>query len=543
MQYTWGFRVWVHQVVQNHYRCLGLPDGASIERVRVAYAGALQVFLQSQKSGKPLPKADFEALRAAYAVLGDPEQKAAYDRRLAGAAGPLSNPTVLAVPALPRAGPEGQRVSLQKEIPHVGSKRDAEICPQTAPPAGRSRRTALEPSGKPPLLREDPNPPPASPRTASRSDILDVSLELRRPPAPEPRHSGALSGVQGNPGRSEALSPAKATVVRHPLSFTGNGSEYFRIWIVNLLLNLVTLGLYSPWAKVRREKYFHRNTLLDGCGFDFHGRPLAILKGRILAYIMLVSLTLVQSLEPNYYFIAVILVLPIVPWLLLRSFIFRARNTSHRGLRLEFGGTYLESFVTYIGFGLLSIVTALIAFPLLCMRIKRFRFDNLSFGGFNFETDLSGKTIFWIFLSALLIFMGSLFALFLFLTLFNVSSITLVVLVVGFAVISAVSAAYVQANLANHVWNSIRLGRHSFESTQTFGELSWIVIGNTVLTMLTLGLYWPWAKVRLARYLAEHLVFHAADVESLNEFVGTRVADATASGEEITEAFDFDIAL
>ena len=41
------------------------------------------------------------------------------------------------------------------------------------------------------------------------------------------------------------------------LEFTGSGSEYFRIWIVNLLLTLVTLGLYYPWAKVRRLRYFY----------------------------------------------------------------------------------------------------------------------------------------------------------------------------------------------------------------------------------------------------------------------------------------------
>ena len=33
------------------------------------------------------------------------------------------------------------------------------------------------------------------------------------------------------------------------LVFTGSGSEYFRIWIVNLLLMFVTLGIYFPWAK------------------------------------------------------------------------------------------------------------------------------------------------------------------------------------------------------------------------------------------------------------------------------------------------------
>ena len=32
----------------------------------------------------------------------------------------------------------------------------------------------------------------------------------------------------------------------YPLEFTGSGGEYFRVWIVNVLLGIVTLGFYTP---------------------------------------------------------------------------------------------------------------------------------------------------------------------------------------------------------------------------------------------------------------------------------------------------------
>ena len=54
-----------------------------------------------------------------------------------------------------------------------------------------------------------------------------------------------------------------------PVVFTGNAREYFGIWIVNLLLSILTLGIYSAWAKVRRKKYFYQHTLIDGAGFDY----------------------------------------------------------------------------------------------------------------------------------------------------------------------------------------------------------------------------------------------------------------------------------
>ena len=49
------------------------------------------------------------------------------------------------------------------------------------------------------------------------------------------------------------------TESEHPVAFTASGSEYFRIWIVNLLLIIVTLGLYLPFAKARRLRYFYAN--------------------------------------------------------------------------------------------------------------------------------------------------------------------------------------------------------------------------------------------------------------------------------------------
>src|SRR5437867_12462369 len=73
--------------------------------------------------------------------------------------------------------------------------------------------------------------------------------------------------------------------------FTGRGSEYFRIWVVNLLLTLLTVGLYSAWAKVRKATYFRHNTWLDGHVFDYHGNPVAILRGRLVAVVLLTGYT------------------------------------------------------------------------------------------------------------------------------------------------------------------------------------------------------------------------------------------------------------
>src|ERR1700722_353561 len=94
--------------------------------------------------------------------------------------------------------------------------------------------------------------------------------------------------MDNHPGSESTLQSASARAPEQ-LHFTGSGAEYFGIWIVNLLLTIVTLGIYSAWAKVRRLKYFYRHTEVAGSGFDFHGSPIRILVGRVLALVMLIA--------------------------------------------------------------------------------------------------------------------------------------------------------------------------------------------------------------------------------------------------------------
>ena len=59
-----------------------------------------------------------------------------------------------------------------------------------------------------------------------------------------------------------------------PFAFNGSGKEYFGIWIVNILLSIITIGIYSAWAKVRNKRYFNGHTELDGHRFDYHASPI-----------------------------------------------------------------------------------------------------------------------------------------------------------------------------------------------------------------------------------------------------------------------------
>jgi len=67
-----------------------------------------------------------------------------------------------------------------------------------------------------------------------------------------------------------AVPAADTTQKRYPVEFNGKGFEFFKIWIVNVLLTIVTLSLYAPWAKVRTRRYFYGNTVIDNSSFEYH---------------------------------------------------------------------------------------------------------------------------------------------------------------------------------------------------------------------------------------------------------------------------------
>src|SRR5512133_897129 len=126
----------------------------------------------------------------------------------------------------------------------------------------------------------------------------------------------------------EAAPPPAAPPVRHALEFRGSAAEYFRIWIVNLALTLVTLGIYSAWAKVRRLKYLHGQTYLAGSSFGYHGEPKQILKGRAIASLLVLVYVTLGQVNPLAGAIAGLVLTAALPWLVVKAMKFRTRMTS-----------------------------------------------------------------------------------------------------------------------------------------------------------------------------------------------------------------------
>lgn len=354
--------------------------------------------------------------------------------------------------------------------------------------------------------------------------------------------------VQGAP-------PESAPVEMDRMAFTGTGAEYFRIWIVNLALTIATLGIYSAWAKVRRLQFFYRHTRLAGAGFDYHGDPIAILKGRMVA-LVLFGLYSAMGYAGTVLTLVILVVLAVLlPWLLGRSLRFRLHNSSYRGLRFRFHGTTKQAYWIFLAMPLFMVLSLFTLGPLWHHRLKRYQFSNAAFGRTRFGTSAEvGEFYVAHILAAML--MGALLTGVIFAVAIaavasgagrepgaapgaDMPSWFLPVIFLGYIFAFVGGQAITTARIQNAVWNRARLGSLGFICDLSIWRLFWIQLSNLAATVVTLGFFRPFAQVRLAKYMAGCLMLVRA--VPFSAFAAAGADDVTAMGEETAELFDFDI--
>ncbi len=334
-------------------------------------------------------------------------------------------------------------------------------------------------------------------------------------------------------------------------SFTGTGGEYFRIWIVNLLLTIVTLGIYSAWAKVRRVQYFNRNTWLNGSSFDYHGTPIAILKGRILAVSLFVLYNITIHSMPKVGLVIALMIALVMPLLLVKSFRFRLYNTSYRGLRFGFFGSVKSAYMKFLVLPIFTLLTLYLLAPFTHQRIKAYQHGNSRFGQTEFAFDATAGSFYKIYFQAFLMFAAltglSILAI---TTLFHMpmapqpgnknSMIFFIMAIYGLLIVGGLLIVpFFISRLQNLIWSHTTLGPHRFASTISARGIMWIILSNFIGIILTLGLFKPFADIRMARYRVEHMAL--VPDGDLEAFIADEQQHEDASGTEAAEIFDVDI--
>ncbi|GGB05334.1 membrane protein [Brucella endophytica] len=334
--------------------------------------------------------------------------------------------------------------------------------------------------------------------------------------------------------------------------FTGKAGEYFGVWIVNVVLTILTLGIYSAWAKVRRERYFHGSTFLAGSSFEYHASPKQILIGRIIVFALFLAYNLIVTIFPLTAVVFLPLFLIAMPWFIVRGLRFNARVTSYRNVRFDFVGGYWGAFKAIFLASLVAVMSLGIMAPFASRWAWRYILDNLRYGGRPFDSDPRLGDLYrqWL-LPAALTVLG--FGLILVpAVLYRDAAIVLLAknvapdhiigayyaaiygCLIALGLIYVVAGLLYRAGVHNVVLNATVLdGHHRFVSHLGRGRYAWIAITNFLATILTLGLARPWAAVRVARFIAAAAAIQVRG--PLEDYLSTVSDTGTAVGSEFME--------
>ncbi|MGK6314043.1 YjgN family protein [Neorhizobium sp. DT-125] len=333
-------------------------------------------------------------------------------------------------------------------------------------------------------------------------------------------------------------------------SFTGSAAEYFGIWIVNVLLTIITLGIYSAWAKVRRNRYFYGNTVILGRSFEYHAKGMQIFLGRLIVIGCLVAINILSLIHPLFSALTTVLILVGLPFLLKRGIRFSARVTSYRNVRFDFVGSAWGAFVAVMIGSFVAVISLGILAPLASRWLWRYIFNNMRYGDREFVTEARLKSLYGVWwLPALMVVLGAalmgIVAAGIAASVNDVEGSSMAfspihfLFVLVFVVYGAAALIY-RIGVRNVVWSAAKLdGRHQLFSDVPRWTYVWIAVTNVIVTIITLGLMRPWAAVRMARFITGHTGITV--IGDLGEVLSSIEATGAAISAEYMdmEGFDF----
>ncbi|HOS47503.1 MAG TPA: DUF898 family protein [Bacteroidia bacterium] len=304
----------------------------------------------------------------------------------------------------------------------------------------------------------------------------------------------------------------------YPISFKGKGSEYFGIAIVNLLLTIITLGLYYPWSKARQLQYLYGTTEFNDSRFEFHGTGAEMFKGFIKAILII---TVLYGLTFLFIFMRMpiigILVMylglfAIIPLAIHGSYKYRMSRTSWRGIRFGYRGDRNELFKIFIKGVLLTIVTIGIYGAWFSMNLRNYILGKIKFGNAQFTYNGDGGKFFWM----------------------NVKGYLLTIVTLG------IYAFWWQKDIFNYYIDNLKLSHDDknieFKSTATGGDFFGLLIVNFLILIFTLGIGYPWIVARSLRFIFSKIQI-TGDID-FNNLIQSEENYTDATGDDMSDMLD-----
>jgi uncharacterized membrane protein YjgN (DUF898 family) len=350
------------------------------------------------------------------------------------------------------------------------------------------------------------------------------------------------------------------TTSARAFEFGGNWREFAPIAFTNLLLTVVTLGIYSSWAKARERRYLWNQTRFIDDRLEWTGTGLELFIGYVLAIVLFgiplagINFVIQALAMQGHNGAAVLIVLGL--YLLLfylvgvavfRALRYRLSRTYWHGIRggsddqgLAYGFSHLwKSIVGSLAFGLLV--------PWSLVSLWKERWGAMSFGPHRFEAGgssgpLMGRYLLYYLLPIILVVGGVIIGAFfrpdLGSTPEEIQSSLMTMFVVGylvFFVLLGLVALIFYAAYFREVVSNLSLGGLEFGFTARTTDWFKLMLGNFALVVCTLGIGAIFVGYRNWSFFVGHM--HAYGTLSLDDFTQSTTR-APGQGEGLLDAFD-----
>jgi uncharacterized membrane protein YjgN (DUF898 family) len=321
----------------------------------------------------------------------------------------------------------------------------------------------------------------------------------------------------------------------YKLSFCGDGKTFFKIWITNLFLTICTLGIYYPWGRAKTKKYLYFSTYLNEYNFEFHGTGKQMFKGLLkfllIMFLAFAGLMALVAIFPEFdytklseQFLGLLIYIPYAP--ILALFIHGARKygmakTSHRGIRLGYRGIKKSLALYMFRDAVITLVTFGIYWPCIINNVRKYIYSNTRFGNVKFDFNGKGSS-YW-----------------------GISVVGWLKCIFTFGIYYP----WFKKELFNFFYENIFFSKGDklakIKSNATGGKFLELIAVNWLIMLFTLGLGYPFAKIRSMRFIADNLELYGnLDLDNVMQ-AEKDYSDATGEAEtdmdDSADFFDMDL--
>jgi uncharacterized membrane protein YjgN (DUF898 family) len=242
---------------------------------------------------------------------------------------------------------------------------------------------------------------------------------------------------------------------------------------------------------------------LDNAEFLYTSNPQKIFLVQFALVFYVAALCYAFMHSPIYFTAGVVGLISMLPFYWFKQSAFQQQHSFYCDTGFQQTSTLRDAYIVLLAWPLFAVLSVGIAAPYAAFKIQQYRTQTTSIGGYTFSFSANIKNYLQL-LPPLLIAEIVTFACIYYREYLPLGFLLL--LIAGLWLLVFVRWWVVLVNLQ---WNatSTRLGY--FVATWDLPSYNKLIANKLLFCLITLGFYWPWAKIHIAEYKATHLAFFA----------------------------------